>query len=284
MFRKSFSFAGLLVLAGAAVLMTASSGQAQHHGGGGHGGGGHGGGGGGHGGGFHGSSFHGGGGHGGGFHGSGFHGSGFHGSGFHGSGFHHSDFHHGDFHHGIHHGDFRHGDFRHGDFRHGDFHHGGFWWNPRYGYWGASPYYYGSYPYGGYSDDYPYIYSSDGSSPAYDSGYYGAYGDVTSSYLDTYSPTASQPDTSALVTVSAPADAEIWFNDTKTTSTGSVREYQSPPLTPGTRYTYELRARWSQNGHEVTQTQQVEVTAGTHVNVQFPERLQPTKAPTVPRK
>ena len=39
MFRKVLSFGGMLLLAGAAVLVTPGSGQAQHHGGGGHGGG-----------------------------------------------------------------------------------------------------------------------------------------------------------------------------------------------------------------------------------------------------
>jgi hypothetical protein len=34
MFRRAFSFAGLLLLAGAAVLVTPGSGQAQHRGGG----------------------------------------------------------------------------------------------------------------------------------------------------------------------------------------------------------------------------------------------------------
>jgi hypothetical protein len=39
MFRKAFSFGGLLLLAGALVLVTPGSGQAQHHGGGFRGGG-----------------------------------------------------------------------------------------------------------------------------------------------------------------------------------------------------------------------------------------------------
>jgi uncharacterized protein (TIGR03000 family) len=87
-------------------------------------------------------------------------------------------------------------------------------------------------------------------------------------------------DTRAQITVSVPVDAEIWFEGSKTTSTGSVREFHSPPLTPGGRYPYEVRARWNENGHEVTQTQKVQVIAGTHVNMHFP--LQPTNAPTAP--
>jgi uncharacterized protein (TIGR03000 family) len=77
-----------------------------------------------------------------------------------------------------------------------------------------------------------------------------------------------------------PAGARVTFDGTPTTSTGSVREYQSPPLTPGTRYTYELRASWNENGREMTQAQEVEVRAGAHVNVHFP--AQPTKAPAAP--
>jgi uncharacterized protein (TIGR03000 family) len=251
MFRKVLSFGGLLLLAGAAVLVTPGSSLAQPHGGGGH---------------FSGSHI-------GAFH----------------DGFHHSGFgglQHGDFHSGF------------GGFHHGGF--GGFHYPRYYGHYGTSPYYnygyypsYGYYPYdygyspyyGSYSDYYPYTYGSDWSSPSSDSGYYGSYGDATPSYLDSAVSVNAQPDTRAQITVSAPADAEIWFNDTKTTLTGTtltgaVREYQSPPLTPGIRYTYEVRARWNENGHEVTQTQQVEVTAGAQVIVNFP--VQPTKAPTAP--
>jgi uncharacterized protein (TIGR03000 family) len=293
MFRKAFSFGGLLLLAGATVLVTPGFGQAQHHGGG-------------HGGGFHGGGFHGGGFHGGGFNHGSFHHGGFNHGGFHDGGFHHGSFHNGGFHHGdFHHGDFHHGGFHHGGFvdggfHHDGFHHGGRWWYPGfYGLYGAWPY-----NYGGYSDYYPYSYdapSYDWSGPAYDSTYYGLYVQEAPSYPDSYTsvapPTASgqvyyppaavasdtalaQPNNTAHVTVTVPADAEIWFQGAKMTSTGSVRQYQSPPLTPGIRYAYEVRARWNENRREVTQTQRIEVTAGTRVNVQFP--VQPTKAPTAP--
>jgi uncharacterized protein (TIGR03000 family) len=70
--------------------------------------------------------------------------------------------------------------------------------------------------------------------------------------------------------VTVPADAEVWLDNTRTTATGPVREFQSPPLTPGGRYTYAIRARWNENGREVTQLRQVEVTARSHINVRFP--------------
>jgi uncharacterized protein (TIGR03000 family) len=62
----------------------------------------------------------------------------------------------------------------------------------------------------------------------------------------------------------------VWFNGTKMKTTGSVREYQSPPLTPGSQYTYEVRAWWNADGHPVVQTQQVAVAPGGHVDVNFP--------------
>ena len=69
--------------------------------------------------------------------------------------------------------------------------------------------------------------------------------------------------------VRVPANAELWFEGSTTTSRGSVREFQSPPLTPG-RYTYEIRARWTENGRAITQTQKVAVSPGAHVAVTFP--------------
>jgi uncharacterized protein (TIGR03000 family) len=48
----------------------------------------------------------------------------------------------------------------------------------------------------------------------------------------------------------------------------------TPPLTPGGRYGYDIKASWKENGHEVTQTQYIEVTAGAHINVTFPTTAQ----------
>ena len=76
--------------------------------------------------------------------------------------------------------------------------------------------------------------------------------------------------TLAHVTVRVPSQAAIWIDGTKTASTGSVREFESLPPTPGSHYTYDIKASWNENGHEVSQTQKVDVTAGAHVNVKFP--------------
>ena len=149
---------------------------------------------------------------------------------------------------------------------------GGLWWYPRYyGHYGAWPYSYGYYPYSyGYS---PYSYAADpyyssdpGSGSTYDPDY------SSSSYQSSsfYPAFPAQGDTIAHLTVSLPAEAEIWFEGSKMTATGSVREFTSPPLTPGKRYTYDVRASWDEKGHKVTQKQEVEVSPGAHVRVEFP--------------
>jgi uncharacterized protein (TIGR03000 family) len=231
MLRKIVSYGGTLLLVGAVIFATPAVGWAQR--GGGHGGGG--------------GHFGGGGGHFGGGHFGGGHFGGGHFGGGHFGGGHFGGTRIGGFHNGL--------------------HHNGFGYYRRSFYGGYYPYYGSSYP---YYDTYPYA----GSSPAYDSGYYGSYADVTPSYGDDYAYYAnagSTPDsTPARLTVKVPADAEVWFDGTKTKTTGSVREYQSPPLTPGSQYSYEIQARWNENGHEVTQTQHVSFAPGRHVDVNFP--------------
>jgi uncharacterized protein (TIGR03000 family) len=233
MFRNTFSFAGTLLLVGTVVLATPGLSQAQR----GHAGGGF---------------------HGGGFHGGGFHGGGFHGGGFRG-GF------HGDFHGGTH-------------FGRGFFPRSRFFGYPSYGYGYSYPYSYGypylyDYPYDtSYFYSYPYSYPYSYSYPYYG---YSPYGDLNVSWgsaLDQGGSALSDPapDTTAHVTVNVPADAQVWFEGAATKSTGPVREFYSPPLSPGSGYTYEIRARWNENGHDVTQTQQVNVNPGSHTIVKFP--------------
>jgi uncharacterized protein (TIGR03000 family) len=59
-----------------------------------------------------------------------------------------------------------------------------------------------------------------------------------------------------------------------------VRQFYSPPLAPG-RYSYEVRARWTENGREVNQTQQVQVTPGARVEVDFPMASKSADRPPV---
>jgi uncharacterized protein (TIGR03000 family) len=244
MSRKIMWFAGTVVCAWAALFLTIDPSQAAGHGGGGHGGGGHGGGG-----------FHGGGFHGGGFHGGGFHGSGFRAGGWGGRGWGHYG---GWGHRGYYGGGWGRGYY-------GGFYPGwyglGLWDYPYYSYgYGDYP----SYPYGvwnypnyGYSDS---SYDANESVPSMGAGIASQYG--------TYAPPASTDDT-AHVTVRVSADAQVWFENRPTTQRGAVREYQSPQLTPGKDYTYNIRARWQQDGRAIEQTRHVDVHAGSQVTVDF---------------
>jgi uncharacterized protein (TIGR03000 family) len=152
------------------------------------------------------------------------------------------------------------------------------------------------FPYSGYNynpsytfnpyiyNTYPYTYSG----ATYDPGYYGygmpsnpdayTYGTLPSATYQAYYPSVTattlpaptQLDNKAHISVSAPANGEIWFDGTKATSTGAVRHYVSPPLEAGIRYTYVVAACWNENGQEMKQAQKVVVTAGAQVNVSFP--------------
>jgi uncharacterized protein (TIGR03000 family) len=155
-----------------------------------------------------------------------------------------------------------------------------------YGYGGgyqSDPYHDAYGPYSPYSsgsyfpnDYYPY----SGLSPSYGSNFSNLYGSGVP-YLGgatTAAPAAgyqsfypAPPDTTAHVTVHVPADARVWFDGAATTSTGAVREFQSPSLASGSQYTYDLRAQWNENGHTVEQTKKVAVTAGGRVRVDFPK-------------
>jgi uncharacterized protein (TIGR03000 family) len=51
-------------------------------------------------------------------------------------------------------------------------------------------------------------------------------------------------------------------------TSGTVRTFETPPLGDG-EYTYQARARWMQDGQEVSQTKNINVSSGSRVNVAF---------------
>jgi uncharacterized protein (TIGR03000 family) len=80
---------------------------------------------------------------------------------------------------------------------------------------------------------------------------------------------AAAQDLVAHVTVQVPPDAEVWFGQGKTKQTGAVREFVSPSLTPGQDYTYTVKARWVEDGKEVVQSRQIDVSAGSRSTIDF---------------
>jgi uncharacterized protein (TIGR03000 family) len=159
---------------------------------------------------------------------------------------------------------------------HGGYYRGSY---PSYGY---RPYYgYRNYNYSYYPDygssplpdntSEPWYTATGGSyPPAYDIAP-GSDNSASGTVQSLYPPTDIIPtNTPARISLRVPDNAEVWFDGEKTTSTGRDRQFRSPPLTSGERYSYKIRARWVENGREVTQTQQVAVSAGANVNVSFP--------------
>jgi uncharacterized protein (TIGR03000 family) len=76
-------------------------------------------------------------------------------------------------------------------------------------------------------------------------------------------------DNMARLLVLVPENAELWVNGTKTKQTGAQREFVSPALTPGKSYSYELKARWTENGKTVEETRTVHVQANTWQRIDF---------------
>ena len=66
----------------------------------------------------------------------------------------------------------------------------------------------------------------------------------------------------ALVVAHLPEDARIWFEDQPTKQTGTLRQFVSPPLTAGKRYTYRVRVQWFEDGQWVSQVHSFPVHAG----------------------
>jgi len=64
---------------------------------------------------------------------------------------------------------------------------------------------------------------------------------------------SGQSDNRAFVTVQVPVDAQVWIDDTPMESTGTVREFYTPPLDPG-QYTYSVKKkRKGKEGNKLSQ-------------------------------
>jgi uncharacterized protein (TIGR03000 family) len=162
--------------------------------------------------------------------------------------------------------------------------------------YGYSPYYssynygyrpwYSSYTYG-YSPYAPnYEYGPSYSSYSYSPSYYTTpmYSYVTPSSSNSYvRPTTStsfyySPSIGdaaptmtdrAQVEVRLPADAELWIDGVPSAQRGEKRTFETPTLELGRTFTYELRARWMDNGKPVEQTRQVNLFAGARPMIDF---------------
>jgi uncharacterized protein (TIGR03000 family) len=77
------------------------------------------------------------------------------------------------------------------------------------------------------------------------------------------------PDTAARIQVRVPPDAEIWFQGQKMKQKGAFREFMSPPLASGKKYSYDIEIRWQNQGQEVVRKQTIQVHPGEWQSLNF---------------
>jgi uncharacterized protein (TIGR03000 family) len=148
-----------------------------------------------------------------------------------------------------------------------------------YGFGYGSPYGYSPFGYGlGYGSPYGYGlgYGSPYGYGSFGYGYFGLYSGYTFTYTyvaaaprgSSSSFYAPNPVTSqtALLEVSVPADAEVWFDGEKSSQTGTERSFRSKPLQADTVYTFEVKASWKENDKPVERTRKVRLMAGESIS------------------
>ena len=112
---------------------------------------------------------------------------------------------------------------------------------------------------GYYSSTTPSYYSEGMQGDFYNSDYQaGAYGAINA-------PTDHQ----VLINVRVPPNAEVWFDDQKTSQSGALRTFVSPPLDADHNFVYQIKARWNEDGRQVEKTRKIEVHPGDRLLVNF---------------
>jgi uncharacterized protein (TIGR03000 family) len=71
----------------------------------------------------------------------------------------------------------------------------------------------------------------------------------------------------AEIVVQIPAQAKLTIDDYETSQTGEVRRFLTPPLTPGWRFKYTLRATWKDGEHKIVRMAVASVQAGKETTV-----------------
>jgi uncharacterized protein (TIGR03000 family) len=98
----------------------------------------------------------------------------------------------------------------------------------------------------------------------------------------------------AVLIVRLPADAELYVAGIKSTQTGASREFASPPLAPGKKFSYQVKAVWRKDGKEIVRLEKAIVRTGettqvdllTEVPLLLPpiDNLPPAKKPEPEKK
>lgn len=138
----------------------------------------------------------------------------------------------------------------------GSYYDRGYWdrgYYPRYSYYGSRPWYSGS------------SYWSPGYSYSYPSTTYYAPETV---YYEAETPVRDNSVAHIMVHLPSP-NAEVWLDGRPTSQRGTERTFVTPRLNPGSSYTYEVRARWMEDGQPIERTRMVRFQTGETVHVDF---------------
>lgn len=166
--------------------------------------------------------------------------------------------------------------------------HGGFgghgYYGRGYGYGGYGGFFGGYWPFLGWGWGYPYYGGYDNAPYVIDNS--GPYVNGPVDYGPGYS--APLPQTPMPVPTAAPAtlevivpnpQAQLWVGDTQTTTTGTDRVFQTPPLALGSTYAYHLRAVWMDGLMPTIVDRQVQVTPGSRTVIDLGKPT-PTNSPS----
>jgi uncharacterized protein (TIGR03000 family) len=169
-----------------------------------------------------------------------------------------------------------------------------------YSYYSPGYYSYGyaGYPWSDYDDypgywDYGYVGSAYPSLTNYDVLSYYGYNptDYSSAYYPTEAdgvvepaapaPEQSPADDAAHLRVVVAPDAQLWFNGILVPGSGTERAFVSPALTPGKDFTYQIHARWMEDGRPIDRFRTIHVQANTSAEVDM-SQPQPGDTPESP--
>ena len=84
------------------------------------------------------------------------------------------------------------------------------------------------------------------------------------------------PNNAAHLQLLVPEKAEILIDDRKTTQAGAVRQFVSPPLAPGTNFTYRITVRYrDNNGATIEDKHSIRVRANDQLRMDFTQTASP---------
>jgi uncharacterized protein (TIGR03000 family) len=95
------------------------------------------------------------------------------------------------------------------------------------------------------------------------------------------STTSLVPADAALLSVKVPAGATIFVNGTKTSATGTMRQYLSRGLAAGKRYEFTVRMTVDRDGQSSEQTKVVSLAAGGRASLSFADASAPKTSLTL---